>query len=77
MSLLSVKDLHVCFRTHAGVVRALRGVDFDLSAGDIVGIVGESGCGKTVTASAIMGIIPSPPGEVLKGEVLFEGQDLF
>ena len=59
------------------MVRALRGVDFDLSAGDIVGIVGESGCGKTVTASAIMGIIPSPPGEVLKGEVLFEGRDLF
>ena len=54
MSLLSVKNLHVCFRTHAGVVHALRGVDIDLYAGDIIGIVGESGCGKTVTASAVM-----------------------
>ena len=77
MSLLSVKNLHVCFRTHAGVVHALRGVDIDLSAGNIIGIVGESGCGKTVTASAVMGIIPSPPGEVVDGEALFEGQDLF
>ena len=75
--LLSVKNLQVCFRTHAGIVHALRGVDFDLSAGDIVGIVGESGCGKTVTASAIMGIIPSPPGEIIAGEVLFEDRDLF
>ena len=76
-SLLSIKNLQVCFRTHAGVVHALRGVDIELPAGDIIGIVGESGCGKTVTASAVMGIIPSPPGEVLGGEVLFEGQDLF
>lgn len=74
--LLSVKNLQVRFRTYAGVVHALRGVDFDLAAGDIVGIVGESGCGKTVTASAVMGIIPSPPGEVVAGEAWFDGQDL-
>ena len=76
-SLLSVENLQVCFRTHAGVVQALCGVDFALEAGDIVGIVGESGCGKTVTASAIMGIIPSPPGEITSGRVLFEGRNLF
>ena len=74
--LLSVKNLQVRFRTYAGVVHALRGVDFDLAAGDIVGIVGESGCGKTVTASAVMGIIPSPPGEIVAGEAWFDGQDL-
>jgi len=75
-ALLTVKNLHVEFRTYAGVVHALRGVDFELSAGDIVGIVGESGCGKTVTASAIMGIIPSPPGEVVAGEAWFDGRNL-
>jgi len=75
-SLLVVKNLHVQFRTYAGVVQALRGVGFELSAGDIIGIVGESGCGKTVTASAVMGIIPSPPGEITEGEVWFEGRDL-
>lgn len=74
--LLTVKNLHVRFRTYAGIVHALRGVDFELSAGEIVGIVGESGCGKSVTASAIMGIIPTPPGEVFSGEVWFEGRDL-
>ena len=76
-ALLSVENLQVCFHTHAGTVQALRGVDFSLDAGDIVGIVGESGCGKTVTASAIMGIIPSPPGEVTSGRAVFEGRDLF
>ena len=74
--LLTVKNLHVRFRTYAGVVHALRGVDFELSAGDIAGIVGESGCGKTVTASALMGIIPSPPGEIAAGEAWFEERDL-
>ena len=75
--LLSVQNLHVHFHTYAGTVHALRGVDFDLDAGDMVGIVGESGCGKTVTASAVMGIIPSPPGNVAQGNVLFDGCDLF
>lgn len=74
--LLSIKNLHVRFRTYAGVVHALRGVDFDLMTGDIVGIVGESGCGKTVTASAVMGLIPSPPGEIFSGAALFDGKDL-
>ncbi len=75
-TLLSVKNLHVRFRTYAGIIHALRGVDFELSTGEIVGIVGESGCGKSVTASAIMGIIPTPPGEVFAGEAWFQGRDL-
>ena len=75
-ALLTVKNLHVQFRTYAGLVHALRGVDFELDAGDIVGIVGESGCGKTVTASAVMGIIPSPPGEIIAGEAWFDNRDL-
>jgi oligopeptide transport system ATP-binding protein len=76
-TLLSVKNLQVRFHTYAGTVHALRGVDFDLTTGDIVGIVGESGSGKTVTASALMGIIPSPPGEIVSGEAIFNGRDLF
>ena len=75
-ALLTVTNLHVHFRTYAGTVQALRGVDFSLAAGEIVGIVGESGCGKTVTASAIMGIIPSPPGQIVSGEAWFDGRDL-
>ncbi len=75
-ALLTVKNLQVQFRTYAGVVHALRGADLELFPGDIVGIVGESGCGKTVTASAIMGIIPSPPGEIIGGEVWFDGKNL-
>lgn len=75
-ALLTVKNLQVRFRTYAGVVHALRGIDFELSPGDIIGIVGESGCGKTVTASSIMGIIPNPPGEIIAGEAWFDGRDL-
>ena len=75
-ALLRIENLHVHFRTYAGVIQALRGVDLALDAGEIVGIVGESGCGKTVTASAVMGIIPSPPGEITAGEIWFEGRDL-
>ena len=75
-ALLTVNNLHVHFRTYAGTVQALRGVDFSLTAGEIVGIVGESGCGKTVTASAIMGIIPAPPGQIVSGEAWFGGRDL-
>lgn len=74
--LLSVKNLQVRFRTYAGTVYALRGIDFELAAGDFIGIVGESGCGKSVTASAVMGIIPSPPGEINAGEIVFDNRNL-
>jgi oligopeptide transport system ATP-binding protein len=73
---LEVADLHVEFRTQAGVAHAVNGVGFHLHAGETLAILGESGCGKSVTAQAIMGILDSPPGFVTKGEVRYRGADL-
>ncbi len=74
--LLEVKNLEIAFKTYAGEVQAVRGVDFHVNKGEVLGIVGESGCGKSVTSSAIMRIIPQPPGRYKGGEILFEGTDL-
>ncbi len=74
--LLSVRDLRTQFFTREGVVHAVDGVSFDLEKGQTLGIVGESGCGKTVTALSIMGLIPKPPAKIVGGEVLFQGRDL-
>lgn len=74
--ILEVKDLHVSFQTYAGEVEAIRGIDFHVNKGEFVAIVGESGCGKTVTSEAIMGLIPNPPGYIKKGEIYFENEDL-
>lgn len=74
--LLSVDDLHVSFRTDEGYVCAVRGVSFDVYPGETVGIVGESGSGKSVTNMAMMGLIPSPPGNVDSGTAIFDGHDL-
>ncbi|MDO8670145.1 MAG: ABC transporter ATP-binding protein [Dehalococcoidia bacterium] len=74
--LLSVKDLKTQFFTPDGVVHAVDGVSFDLSAGERLGIVGESGCGKSVTALSLMRLIPQPPGRIVGGEVMFDGLDL-
>jgi oligopeptide/dipeptide ABC transporter ATP-binding protein len=76
MALLEVKNLHTHFFTREGVVRAVDGVDFEVERGGTLGIVGESGCGKSVTALSIMGLIPKPPARIVEGEVLFEGRDL-
>ncbi|MDP1834817.1 MAG: ABC transporter ATP-binding protein [Chlamydiales bacterium] len=76
MPLLEVRDLRVSFHTHAGTVEAVRGVSFDLNAGEVVGIVGESGCGKSVTAHTILGLINQPPGAIESGQVLFKGENL-
>jgi oligopeptide transport system ATP-binding protein len=76
MSLLEVKDLRVEFATHGGVVHAVRGVSFALEAGKTLAIVGESGCGKSVTVQAAMGLIPSPPGRITSGSVLLDGREL-
>lgn len=73
---LEVKDLHVSFATYGGVVQSVRGVTFDLLKGETIAIVGESGCGKSVTAKSIMGLIPSPPGKITNGKILFKGKDL-
>jgi len=74
--LLKVRNLSTYFFTEDGVVRAVDGVSLDIYRGEIVGLVGESGCGKTVTALSIMRLIPSPPGRIVSGEIWFEGVDL-
>jgi len=73
--LLSVRDLEVRFWTGRGIVHAVNGVSFDISAGQTLGIVGESGCGKSVTSLALLGILPRA-GRATNGEALFEGRDL-
>jgi oligopeptide/dipeptide ABC transporter ATP-binding protein len=76
MALLEVKDLKTHFFTREGVVRAVDGLSFSLEAGRTVGLVGESGCGKSVTALSIMGLIPKPPAKIVDGSVEFQGRDL-
>lgn len=77
MALLEVGDLSVEFATDAGVVRAVDRVSFSVAEGETLGIVGESGCGKTVTSLALMGLIPSPPGRVLEGSsIRLRGREL-
>ncbi|WP_210366583.1 ABC transporter ATP-binding protein [Bacillus sp. REN3] len=73
---LEVKDLHVSFKTYGGEVKAVRGVTFDLNEGETLAIVGESGCGKSVTAQSIMRLIPEPPGKFDGGSILYKGKDL-
>jgi len=74
--LLKVRNLSTYFFTDNGIVKAVDGVSLDIHRGEIVGLVGESGCGKTVTALSIMRLIPSPPGRIVSGEIWFEGVDL-
>lgn len=75
LTVLDIKNLSVVFHTYAGVVQAVSDVSFSLKKGEILGLVGESGCGKSVTSSAIMGLVPKPPGET-NGEIYFEGKNL-
>ena len=74
--LLSVSDLRTHFYTDDGVVKAVEGVSFDVRRGETLGIVGESGCGKSVTALSIMRLIPDPPGRIVTGRITFEDRDL-
>ena len=74
--LLSVEALSVEFRTRSGVARVLDGVSFDLERGQTLCVVGESGCGKSVTALAVMRLIAQPPGRICSGRVMFDGRDL-
>ena len=74
--LLSVRDLRTHFDTDAGTARAVDGVSFHIEAGECLGLVGESGCGKSVTSLTIMDLLPKPPARVASGEILFQGRDL-
>jgi len=75
-SLLDIRDLTVEFKTDAGIVRAVDRVSFSVGRGESVGLVGESGCGKSVTALSIMRLLPKPAGSIVGGKILFEGTDL-
>ncbi|MCZ0755964.1 ABC transporter ATP-binding protein [Anoxybacillus sp. J5B_2022] len=74
--LLEVKDLQVSFQTYGGEVQAVRGVSFHLNKGETLAIVGESGSGKSVTSQTIMRLIPTPPGKIKSGQIIFNGEDL-
>ena len=76
MALLEIKDLRTSFFTDDGVVKAVDGVTYNVEEGETLGLVGESGCGKSVSALSILRLIPSPPGKIVGGEVIFEGEDL-
>ena len=74
--LLEVKDLKTHFFTLDGVVKAVDGVSYDLNEGETLGLVGESGCGKSVSALSVMRLIPDPPGKIINGEILLDGEDI-
>ena len=74
--LLQISDLRVEFATSAGVARVLDNVSLTLKDGETLGIVGESGCGKSMTGLAILRLVPSPPGKIVGGKVLLRGEDL-
>jgi len=74
--LLSIRNLHTYFFTHRGMVKAVDGVDLNIKKKETLGLVGESGCGKSVTALSIMRLIPNPPGRITEGEIFFAGEDL-
>jgi len=75
-AILQVKGLQTTFFTDDGEIPAVDNIDFDVHEGEVLGIVGESGCGKSVTSLSIMGLVPSPPGKITGGEILFNDRDL-
>jgi oligopeptide/dipeptide ABC transporter ATP-binding protein len=74
--LVQVRGLKTYFRTEAGMAKAVDGVDFDIQAGEVLGLVGESGSGKSVTALSILRLIPDPPGKIVGGSIFYKGRDL-
>ncbi len=74
--LLEVQELETTFKTAEGIVHAVNGVSFGLKEGETLGVVGESGCGKSVTMLSVLGLIPSPPGKIIAGQANFFGRDL-
>ncbi len=76
MPLLEVRDLRTYFYTQEGTVKAVDGVTYTVEEGETLGLVGESGCGKSVSALSILRLIPQPPGKIVSGEIIFQGRDL-
>lgn len=74
--ILDVKNLAIRFVTDDGIIEAVNGIDLKISAGETLGLVGETGAGKTTTALGILRLVPDPPGEILSGEILFQGEDI-
>jgi len=74
--LLHIEDLRTYFFTDQGTVKAVDGIDLSVNTAQTIGLVGESGCGKSMTALSILGLVPSPPGRIVSGKILFEGADL-
>ena len=75
-TLLQVNDLATYFYTFDGVVKAVDGITYDLEEGETLGLCGESGCGKSVSALSLMRLISDPPGKIVSGEVMFDGEDI-
>src|SRR5690625_598451 len=75
-NVLSIENLHISFRTHAGIVNAVRGVDLTVKQGETLAIVGESGSGKSVTAKSIMGLLPKQNAIIESGQIIYENKDL-
>ena len=76
MSLLEINGLKTYFYTQEGVVKAVDGATYSVEEGETLGLVGESGCGKSVSALSILRLIPNPPGRIVEGEIMFQGRDL-
>ena len=74
--LLDIKDLTIQYVTESETVSAVNGLDIELNEGETIGLVGETGAGKTTSALGIMGLVPNPPGKVIKGSIKFFGKDL-
>jgi len=74
--LLKIEDLKTYFYTFEGIVKAVNGISLQINKGETLGLVGESGCGKSITALSIMRLIPSPPGKIVNGKIIFEGNNL-
>ncbi|MCJ2513624.1 MAG: ATP-binding cassette domain-containing protein, partial [Candidatus Thermoplasmatota archaeon] len=74
--LLKIEDLKTYFYTYEGVVKAVNGINLQINKGETLGLVGESGCGKSITALSILRLIPSPPGKIINGKIIFEGKNL-
>ncbi len=74
--LLAIRDFRLHLDTFDGTLQVLDGIDLELAAGETVGLVGETGCGKSITAKSILGLVPSPPARVVSGGIRFEGRNL-